>query len=94
MTISLFRDLLFVTNSVPNATCSVPNKRNHVLDDGLCLPPPAGTADTPVLDQALLTELVTVAADPEFKMCFRLTEKHITVRSFLLCHIASDWLIS
>ena len=72
---------------VPHA---LKNIRNHVLDDGLYLPPPAGTADTPVLDRALLTELVTVAAEPEFKMCFRLTDKHINVRSFLVCHIASD----
>ena len=49
---------------VPHA---LQNIRNHVRDDGLYLTPPAGTADTPVLGRALLTELVTVAADPELK---------------------------
>ena len=43
--------------------------------------------DTPVLNRALLTGLVTIAAGAESKMCFKLSEKHIALRSLQLYDI-------
>ena len=75
LTYILFFSHIWFFADVPHA---LKNIRNHVLDDGLYLPQQSGTR--PVLDKALLAELVKVAAEPEFKMCFKLTEQHINVR--------------
>ena len=66
------------------------NIRSHVLDDGLYLSGPRTADETPVLDRSLLMELVKVAAGNEFKMCFKLTERHITVRIVYTCTISSE----
>ncbi|KAF0291149.1 Transposable element P transposase [Amphibalanus amphitrite] len=57
------------------------NIRNHVLDDGLYLPKePGSTEKVIVLDKLILQELIKVASGSEFKMCFKLTDKHITAK--------------
>ena len=55
------------------------NVRNHVLDQGLYCGGRTMVGQQPDLGRELLEDLLETTASDEFKMCHKLTDKHIKV---------------